>query len=204
VLVGGLIIAGVLAVGAIIADWTVAADLGLNPPTQPLRTAAWTLGGLAVLLAWSPVADAIASRLTARPPTLGAFRRLQRGLPQLLLGIVAAWVLGGFLEELAFRGLLLGAAERLSAPWLGPAGAAVPGIAAAALGAGIIHLYQGPRAVIIITQLSVLFGVLFVLSGHDLWAVIACHGLYDTIAFIRFALGKSKYSKPGTAASDDS
>ena len=52
----------------------------------------------------------------------------------------------------------------------------------------------GPRAVAIITQLSVLFGILFVISGNDLWPVIFCHGLYDTIAFVRFANKQSKYS----------
>ena len=56
-------------------------------------------------------------------------------------------------------------------------------------------MYQGLRAAIIVAQLSVLFGVLFVVSGHNLWAVMLCHGLYDTIAFIRFANKKSKYSK---------
>ena len=48
---------------------------------------------------------------------------------------------------------------------------------------------------VIIVQLSVLFGVLFVASGYDLWAAILCHGLYDTIAFVRFASGKSRYAK---------
>jgi membrane protease YdiL (CAAX protease family) len=66
-------------------------------------------------------------------------------------------------------------------------------VCAAAWGAGLIHLYQGLRAAIIITQLSV-FGCLFIVSGHNLWAVILCHGLYDTIAFVRFAKNKSKYS----------
>jgi len=59
----------------------------------------------------------------------------------------------------------------------------------------VIHLYQGPRAAFIVTQLSVLFGTLFVLAGYNLWAVILCHGLYDTIAFIRFANKQSRYSK---------
>jgi len=71
----------------------------------------------------------------------------------------------------------------------------VAGVCVAALGAGIVHLYQGLRAAIIITQLSIVFGVLFVLSGYNLWTVVLCHGLYDTIAFIRFASGKSKYAK---------
>jgi len=39
-----------------------------------------------------------------------------------------------------------------------------------------------------------MFGVLFVISGYNLWAVMLCHGLYDTVAFIRFATKKSKYS----------
>ena len=67
-------------------------------------------------------------------------------------------------------------------------------VGTAALGAGVVHFYQGPRAVVIITQLSVLFGVLFVLSGYNLWSVMLCHGLYDTVTFIRFAARKSKYS----------
>jgi hypothetical protein len=75
--------------------------------------------------------------------------------------------------------------------------AAVISIWIAAAGAGIIHLYQGPRAAFIITQLSTLFGLLFVLSLDNLWAVILCHGMYGTIAFIRFASGKSRYSKYG-------
>ncbi len=65
----------------------------------------------------------------------------------------------------------------------------------AALGAGAMHSYQGPRAMLIITQLSILFGVLFVVSGYNLWAVMICHGLYDTIAFIRFATRRSCYSQ---------
>jgi hypothetical protein len=47
---------------------------------------------------------------------------------------------------------------------------------------------------VIITQLSSLFGLLMVVSGYNLWAVIIGHCLYDTVAFIRFANGKSRYS----------
>jgi len=129
---------------------------------------------------------------------LGAFKALQQSLPKLLAGIVIAWVLGGILEELVLRGIVEQAVEGLGAQVLPPPLAADQGIAAAAGAAAILHLYQGLRAVIIISQLSVLFGLVFVLSGHNLWAVILCHGLYDTIAFVRFATGTSRYSKPTT------
>jgi len=46
----------------------------------------------------------------------------------------------------------------------------------------------------IIAQLSVLFGLLYVITGYNLWAVILCHGFYNTIAFVRFANRSSKYS----------
>lgn len=64
----------------------------------------------------------------------------------------------------------------------------------ATAGAFVIHLCQGMRAAFIVTQLSVLFGVPFVISGENLWTVVLCHGLYDTVAFIRFANRSSKYS----------
>lgn len=150
---------------------------------------------LALMLAYSPLADRIATRWVDKPPTLDAFRALQQSRIKLVIGIVAAWVLGGFLEELIFRGIILQSIEALVSAWLAAPVATGIAVCAAALGAGLIHLYQGLRAAIMVTQLSVLFGLLFVVSGHNLWAVILCHGLYDTIAFVRFANKQSKYSK---------
>jgi membrane protease YdiL (CAAX protease family) len=88
----------------------------------------------------------------------------------------------------------LNSIDALLAPHLGAWVAAIVAILVAAAGAGLLHSYQGARAMVIIAQISVLFGVLFVVSGHNLWAVMICHGLYDTIAFVRFALKKSRYS----------
>ena len=33
------------------------------------------------------------------------------------------------------------------------------------------------------------------MENHSTGAAILCHGLYDTIAFVRFASGKSRYAK---------
>jgi membrane protease YdiL (CAAX protease family) len=157
---------------------------------------------VALMLAYSPLADRIATRIVATPPTLGAFRAIQESRAKLIAGIAAAWILGGFLEELVFRGIVLKSVELLAWDWVaGPTGIVIA-ICVAAAGAGVIHLYQGPRAAIVISQLSVLFGVLFVISGYNLWAVMLCHGMYDTIAFIRFANKKSKYSELDTDRSD--
>jgi membrane protease YdiL (CAAX protease family) len=195
ILLGGLIGISAIALGAVAHGDLEPSQLGLSLGVQPLWTVGWALVWLAVMLAYSPVADRIATRFFDKPPTLGAFKAIQESTVKLIAGIVVAWILGGFLEEIVFRGLLLRAVEDVTSGLIAWPFSSVTAIVAAACGAGIIHLYQGPRAALIITQLSVLFGMLFVLSGYDLWSVILCHGLYDTIAFIRFARGTSRYAK---------
>ena len=195
VLIGGLVLVALYTLIAFARGDVSMRQLGLSIPTSSLSTIALVTAWLMLMLAYSPIADRLATRLVAQPPTLGAFRAIQESWAKLIAGIIAAWILGGFLEELVFRGVVLQAVEAFAAGWLALPAASGLAICFAAAGAGVIHLYQGPRAAIIITQLSILFGVLFVISGYNLWAVMVCHGLYDTIAFIRFATKKSKYSE---------
>jgi membrane protease YdiL (CAAX protease family) len=169
-------------------------------------TPSWELTAAAIIwallmLALTPVADSIASRWIAKPPTLEVFRGLQQSRVKLIVGILIAWVLGAFLEELVFRGIVQQWLEQNLAAILPRPAATAVAVLVAAIGAGVLHLYQGLRAAVIITQLSVLFGVLFVLSGGNLWSVFLCHGVYDTVAFIRFANKRSRYSQ--LAAEDD-
>lgn len=203
VLLGGLIGIGLLALTALAAGRAAAAELGLALPPSWLVTLGWAAGWTALMLAYSPVADWLARQIFAAPPTLKAFRAIRQSTAKLVGGIAVAWLLGGFFEELVFRGIVLTATEAGLSGWLPGWLAAAKAIAVAAIGAAIVHWYQGPRAMVIIAQLSVLFGVLYVLSGHNLYAVILAHGFYDTIAFIRFATGKSRFAKTdGNAAAD--
>lgn len=175
-----------------------ALDPGFGAPRSWVSTGGFAVVWLALMLAYSPVADKIATRFVERPPRLRAFRALRESRTKLALGIVVAWAFGGFLEEWLLRGVLLRWLEHwISRAAPAPAPTAIA-ICVSAAAAGIAHLYQGKRGALIIAQLSVLFGLLFVASGQDLWAVVLCHGTYDTIAFIRFARGKSKYSKLDT------
>jgi membrane protease YdiL (CAAX protease family) len=194
VLLGGLVVLGLYTVAALVLRLTTAADLGLSLGARWPLMLALAVVWVGLMLAYSPVADALASRWFHKPPTLGAFRAIQQSTLKLVGGILFAWTFGGVLEELALRGVVLKAVETWLSPELGQPLAAALAIVVAALGATILHIYQGPRAMAIITQLSVLFGVLFVLTGYNLWSVMLCHGLYDTVAFVRFAARKSKYS----------
>jgi len=170
-------------------------EIGLSSSISWPSTVGFALAWLALMLACSPLADMVATRWVHKPPSLGAFRGLQQSRSRLVAGIVIAWVLGRFLEEVIFRGIVLRSIEQLLSVWLAKTMAAGIAICTASAGAGLLHLYQGLRAAIIVTQLSILFGLLFVLTRYNLWAVILCHGLFDTIAFVRFAKRKSRYSK---------
>lgn len=196
VLIGGLFVIWLytllaLAYGAVTPD-----ALGLVLPDSWLPTTGLAVVWLGLMVAYSPMADRLATRWVDKPPTLEAFGAIRQSKGKLIAGIVAAWALGGILEELVARGIVLRSIESLLNPWLIAPIAAAVAVCIAAVGAGLMHSYQGPRAAVIIAQLSILFGVLFVVSGYNLWAVMICHGLYDTIAFIRFADKKSKYSDP--------
>jgi membrane protease YdiL (CAAX protease family) len=95
------------------------------------------------MYAYSPVADWIASQFFEKPPTLEAFRAIQESTLKLVAGIVIAWLLGGILEELLFRGIVLQAVEvSLSAAGVGGFVATGLAIVIAAIGAGLCHLYQ--------------------------------------------------------------
>jgi membrane protease YdiL (CAAX protease family) len=194
VLIGGLVVIGVFSLAALVFGWVTAGQLGLGR-VDWLRTLGFALAGLAVMLAYSPLADRLATHWFKKPPTLEAFRGIQQSTGKLIAGIAAAWLLGGILEELIARGIILQSLRAVLVAWLPVPLAAGIAILAAALGAGAMHLYQGPRAMLIIAQLSVIYGILFVFSGYNLWAMMLCHGLYDTIAFVRFARGTSRYAK---------
>jgi len=197
VLVGGLCGIGGLILTGLWMGEIHPAQVGLTGSRPlPLTVAAAALWcGLMLLL--SPLTDRIAGRVFEDTPRLDVFRPIQESRAKLVLGIAAAWVLGGFFEELVFRGLLLSAVRGGLGAWLPDTAAVLLAIVTAAFGAGIVHLYQGRRAALIITQLSILFGLLYVVSGEDLRAVVVCHGLYDTVAFIRFATGRSRYARTG-------
>jgi len=194
VLIGGLFALGLYTLVALVLGKVTLDELGLGIAHAWVPTIGLTFVWLGLMIAYSPVADWFATRWFDKPPTLESFRVIQQSTGTLIAGIQAAWVLGGILEELIARGIVLKSVEVMLSAWVPEPIAAAAAVCIAGLGAGIMHSYQGPRAMVIITQLSVLFGVLFVISGYNLWAVILCHGLYDTIAFVRFAHKHSKYS----------
>jgi membrane protease YdiL (CAAX protease family) len=92
------------------------------------------------------------------------------------------WLSAAIGEEIVFRGFLIG---RLEVAFGGASRAATTAsvILATALFA-FAHAYQGPTGILITGILGLVFAVLFVASGRNLWTNIIAHGVYDTGSFL--------------------
>jgi len=90
---------------------------------------------------------------------------------------IALWVLvcvtAGFCEETIFRGYL----QKQFVAWTGNA---VAGVLLSAAVFGACHMYQGPKAAVVITVYGLLFGIL-ALSRKSLRPGMMAHALHDTV-----------------------
>lgn len=151
VLIGELVTIGLYTLVALLVGKVTLAELGLGIPNAWVPTLLLSLAWLGLMISYSPLADWLASRWFSRPPTLESFRAIQQSTVNLIAGILAAWVLGGILEELIARGIVLLSVQAWLATWFPAHIATTIAVCVSALGAGLMHSYQGPRAMAIIT-----------------------------------------------------
>jgi len=118
VLVGGLFAIAIYTFVSFLYGKVTADELGLGMPESRLSSFGFAIAGLLVLLVYSPLADRLATRFIEEPPTLDAFDAIQESKGKLVTGIIAAWVLGGMLEELIVRGIVLLSVEAMLSVWI--------------------------------------------------------------------------------------
>jgi membrane protease YdiL (CAAX protease family) len=87
-------------------------------------------------------------------------------------------VIGGFLEEMLFRGYLQ---KRIRIVLGRSPVAVVTAILLPALAFGLAHSYQGAAGMISTGLMGALFGIAFVWSAENLWLPILLHGFSNTV-----------------------
>ena len=154
------------------------ADIGLKRPESWTRT--WVIGvGLAAIVF---IAMYLSEKAGFRRD-LSKFKDVQGNLELALLGVFYASIGAGFYEEFMFRGFLMQGLAMLFGA------SRVAWIAACILqGAlfGAAHAYQNPLGIAITGTLGVLMGLIVLVSGCNLWALIIGHGLFDASRFVLF------------------
>lgn len=97
--------------------------------------------------------------------------------------IIYAFFGAGLYEEFIFRGFLF---HRLA---MGFGGSRVAWITACIVQAvlfGLAHAYQNPLGIVMTGTIGLIFSLLFLASGRNLWMPIIAHGLYDASRFVLF------------------
>jgi membrane protease YdiL (CAAX protease family) len=154
------------------------------------RFTGWGLVGkmFAFAVVWSlfqlSLTMPIAHHVSGKKQDLSAFDDLQGNVAMLAALLVAAWLLGALVEELAYRGYLL--TRIREALGNGRVGVATAVLASSIL-FGVAHSEQGVIGVLIVTIDGIYFSLLR-LHYMTLWASILAHGFNNTIGFIAFFL----------------
>jgi hypothetical protein len=208
--VAELLVAGALVVGANVFDvvpisetpWLVALGwlslrlrgrtwrtLGLRRPIRWITTVA---AALAAAVALQLLSEFVIEPITGRPD-LSEFYSLVGNLPASLGMLALVWTLAAFGEEMAYRGYVL---ERAAALGHHSSVAYVTAMVAVSLLFGLGHFYQGMAGMIGSSVSGLLFGVLYLKGGRNLWLPILAHGFSDTIGLALIYFGMV----PGLAA----
>lgn len=161
--------------------------VGLRRPGRWVMTIGVALAvAVAYQLLSEFVSEPIFERLTGERPDLSDFRSLVGNLPAALGMLAIVWTLAAFGEEMAYRGYVL---ERAAALGRHSPAAYVVAMVAVSLLFGVGHWYQGVAGVAGSAVTGLVFGLLYLKGGRNLWCPILAHGFSDTIALAWIYLG---------------
>jgi membrane protease YdiL (CAAX protease family) len=159
--------------------------LTLNQPFPRLLVIG-IVGGVAMealeLFATQPVL----TKILGQGPDLHQLQRLIGNTQLLILGIVLAWVLAAFGEELVYRGYLT---NRLGGIFGGSKTAWIVAAVLITLLFGLAHFPQGPTGIIENVIDGAILAALYFATGRNLWAPIIAHGIQDTVDVLLIYLG---------------
>ena len=126
-------------------------------------------------------------RVLHKQPDLEVFRMLHGNLKLTLIFVGLAWVVAAFGEEMVYRGYLM---NRVADLFKRTRWAWIISLLAVHVGFGLAHAYQGVTGVIDEGLMGILYGIIYLRSGHNLSVPIVAHGIQDSIDFILLFLGR--------------
>ncbi len=165
--------------------WT---DFGLSKVERPIKLL-WQVPLVMVLtIAAGILANLLFSSLfEIQSISQSRFEELEGNLPLFLMWSTIGWIVGGFMEEMIFRGFLLGHFEKL---FIGHNWAIIAAVCLQAFLFGVIHFYnRGIVGGLTIFVVGLVLGLLYIKLGRNLWPLILAHGIIDTLSFLEDYLG---------------
>ena len=158
-------------------------DLGLSRPESWPKTIVMALGTLLVFVAaWLGLQVILMNipGLGLGPSDQSDYNPLTGNMPLFLIMIAATWTVVAFGEEMLFRAFLInslaGVFGSQKARW-------ALALVGSSLLFGLAHYDWGLTGIIEIFIAGLIFGVVYLRTGRNLWVPIIAHGLLDTLKF---------------------
>ncbi|WET66948.1 type II CAAX endopeptidase family protein [Sphingobacterium sp.] len=119
-------------------------------------------------------------------PDYTEYNFIRSSIARLIMTIVAAWIIGGFYEEVVFRGYIQNLLEKRLFKGIGRL---LPIVITSIL-FGLYHLQQDIFAVIAACLGGLYWSILYKKWNNNLWVSIISHALFDMITLILIYTGK--------------
>lgn len=118
-------------------------------------------------------------------PEYTEYNFIQNHLSNLIITTIAAWIIGGFYEEIIFRGFI----QKTIEGWFKSKHAFLFAGFLTSVLFGLYHFQQGFLGIISATLGGLFWTFLFKRFGRNLWYPIISHALFDTITLTLIYLG---------------
>ena len=163
-------------------------SVGFIQDQSKLKLIVWTIialittilaGNIAAQLASSFIGTTSSGASEINQVMEGRFANLPGNLPVYIFWLVIAWVIGGFTEELLFRGFLINRFEKLF--YRIPFAIALAVITQALIFGQQHYYYQGITGLVSTGVIGIFSGIIYVTCKRRLWPLILSHGLANTL-----------------------
>ncbi len=115
------------------------------------------------------------------------FEGMEGNLPMFLWWVAVGWAVGGFAEEMIFRGFFL---NRFEAMMNTSKVSTILAVVFQASIFGLIHYYnRGALGAVTISAVGLTLGTFYITFGRSLWPLIIAHGTVDSLSFLEDFLG---------------
>jgi len=122
--------------------------------------------------------NGLIERVTGTAIDLSNFDSMRGNFINYLIWLLIGWGIGGFLEEMLFRGFLITRISR----FLGNSNLGDwAGIVSTSVIFGLSHLYQGPSGMISTGLIAVFLGIIFIRNKMNIWVNVFTHGFINLI-----------------------
>ena len=168
-------------------------SLGFAAPDNWGTTILWSLIlGILIQLASTLVLEPFADKVTNSSTDHSAFEGMRGNLRSFLLLLLTVWILVVFVEEIIFRGFMMGEIAKL----IGTSSVALlANVLITSVLFGLAHWYQGRSGALSTGIIGALLAILFIISGFNLWLPILTHGFIDTVGLFLIYANADKHLK---------